>query len=215
MFDRLGLPFCGICAAGSRLKQESEWLMSSVNGIPGQAHEAATPSIPDEQSRLDDAMRRADDLLISSLEKEERQRRNRRRRILITIGGLAMFAVLGLISLFLLQSNGNSGDAGQLVRQGWALWQQQHFDQAAQKFQQATRANPHLTDAWNGLGWSDFGSGQNDDAEIAFKRAIALEPNFPASLNGLGQVYFSRNELDKAEEYLLKAAPSAPAAWWG
>ena len=45
-----------------------------------------------------------------------------------------MFAILGLVSLFLLQSNGNSGDAGQLVQQGWQLWQQQHFDQAAQEF---------------------------------------------------------------------------------
>ena len=113
--------------------------MSSVNGIPERALEAATSAHPEEQSRLEDAMRRADDLLISSLEKEEHQRRKRRRRILITIGGLAMFAVLGLISLFLLQSNGNFGDAGQLVQQGWALWQQQHFDQAAQKFQQATQ----------------------------------------------------------------------------
>jgi tetratricopeptide (TPR) repeat protein len=34
-------------------------------------------------------------------------------------------------------------------------------------------------------------------------------------LNGLGQVYLGEKKYDLAEVYLLKAAPQAPAAWYG
>jgi tetratricopeptide (TPR) repeat protein len=44
---------------------------------------------------------------------------------------------------------------------------------------------------------------------------LKLEPKHPAALNGMGQIYLSRNELDKAEKYLLQAAPSASASWYG
>ena len=34
-------------------------------------------------------------------------------------------------------------------------------------------------------------------------------------MNGLGQIYLSQKKYDEAETYLLKAAPQAPAAWYG
>jgi len=187
--------------------------MSSINRIGQPPPESATGSLPDENSRLDSAMRRADDLLVLSLRKDERRRQLRRTRVIL--GVTAMLALLGLFSVLLLQSDNKPVDAAPLVHEGWQLWQQQRYDAAADKFQQAVKANPRLTDAWNGLGWSRFNAGHADTAEEAFKRAIELEPNYPAALNGLGQIYFSKNQLDKAEQYLLKAAPSAPAAWWG
>jgi tetratricopeptide (TPR) repeat protein len=44
---------------------------------------------------------------------------------------------------------------------------------------------------------------------------LALEPDHAGALNGLGQAYYFTRQWDKAEQYLLKAAPNAPAAWWG
>ena len=37
----------------------------------------------------------------------------------------------------------------------------------------------------------------------------------PGVLNGLGQVYLSKRNYGLAETYLLKAAPQAPAAYFG
>jgi hypothetical protein len=51
----------------------------------------------EEQSRLDQAIRKADDLLVSSLKTEER-RRNRRKIFWLSLGGLIMLtAVLHLL----------------------------------------------------------------------------------------------------------------------
>lgn len=181
------------------------------------------PGVPPttEQARLDDAMRRADDLLVTSLKTDER-RRVRRNRILLSIGGLAMFATVCflLVSSTMqsqIASNAAAGNdqSGALAQEGWQLWQGRNFVQAAEKFEQAVKLAPKNTSAWNGLGWSRFNSGQQDAAEKAFKKVIALEPKHPAALNGLGQLALLRRNYKDAEKYLLKAAPQASAAWYG
>jgi hypothetical protein len=60
-----------------------------------------------EQARLDDAMRRADDLLVASLKTDER-RRHRRRITLLSLGGLAMLAI---VSAMLIAFAGGGDDA--------------------------------------------------------------------------------------------------------
>jgi tetratricopeptide (TPR) repeat protein len=192
-------------------------------------------AIDDEQSRLDAAMQRADDLLVTSLKRDERTRRQTKLRWLALVaGGLAMLATLGLVSLLLLQSNGkpaappaqsadanavvsaaDEAEAEKLSQEAWQLWQSRKLAPAEDKFTQAVKLDPNLTAAWNGLGWTKFNTGQFDAAETSFQHVIALEPKHPAALNGLGQLYLARNEFDKAEKYLLDASPTAPAAWWG
>ena len=113
-----------------------------------------------------------------------------------------------------LDASADKANAADLSQQGWSLWQQHRFEDAADKFEQAVKIDPKLTAAWNGLGWSRLDTGRRDDAEKAFKKVIEIDPKHPAALNGLGQLYFMRNKLDDAEKYLLKAAPSASAAWW-
>ena len=44
---------------------------------------------------------------------------------------------------------------------------------------------------------------------------IELEPNHAAALNGLDELAMDQRKYDEAEKYLLKAAPTAPAAWYG
>jgi tetratricopeptide (TPR) repeat protein len=168
-----------------------------------------------EQARLDEAMERADDLLVNSLKTDER-RRARRKRIVFLLGGLAMLSTICLIVVGLaVQGQVSSDSSAKLTQEGWQLWNSQQFDQAAEKFEQAVKLAPKNTNAWNGLGWSQFNGGQNAAAVKSFKKAIALEPKHPAALNGLGQIAFFQRDYKEAEKYLLKAAPQAPAAWYG
>lgn len=173
-----------------------------------------------EQAKLDEAIERADDLLLTSLRTEE-CRRVRRRRVILTLGGLVMLTVICLLVGLSMQSQlalnlaPPVDESGRLAQQGWQLWQNREFDQAAEKFEQAVKLAPKNTSAWNGLGWSRFNGGQRDLAEKAFQKVIALEPKHPAALNGLGQLALAQRNYKDAEKYLLKAAPQASAAWYG
>ncbi len=105
--------------------------------------------------------------------------------------------------------------AEQLSGEGWQLWQQRKYADAAGKFQQAVEFDPESTNAWNGLGWARFNGGDSVAAVPAFEKCVELEPNHPAALNGLGQVYLSWRQYGTAKKYLTKAAPQATAAWFG
>jgi tetratricopeptide (TPR) repeat protein len=189
----------------------------------------------ESQRRLDEAIERADDLLLTSLKADER-RRGRRRVVFISLailslGGVVMSVLLCLVFLgpgaepqsatqhgiatrvaLMLD---NPEDAGRLTEEGWTLWQRQQFDVAAGKFEQAVKLDPKNVAAWNGLGWSSFNGGNQAEAEKAFQKVISLEPNHPAALNGLGQLGLAQRNYKEAEKYLLKAAAQAQAAWYG
>jgi Flp pilus assembly protein TadD len=110
----------------------------------------------------------------------------------------------------------DGGNAAELSQQGWQLWKDGHFNEAAAKFSAAVKLNPKDENAWNGLGWARFNSGSKwREAEKAFKQAVALNPTQPGALNGLGQIYLAEKKYDLAETYLLKASPQASAAWYG
>lgn len=103
----------------------------------------------------------------------------------------------------------------ELSQQAWALWQERKLDEASEKFEAAVQLDPTNANSWNGLGWAQFNSGDAKAAIVAFEKCVTLEPKHPAGLNGLGQAYLSQREYAKAEKFLLKAAPNAPAAWYG
>ena len=103
----------------------------------------------------------------------------------------------------------------ELSTEGWTLFQQQQFGAALKKFEEAVALDPESANAWNGLGWSRFNSGDAKPAIEAFEKSVALEGDNPGALNGLGQAYLSLRDYQQAEKFLLKAAPKAPAAWFG
>ena len=103
----------------------------------------------------------------------------------------------------------------ELSTEGWTLFQQQQFGAALKKFEEAVALDPEAANSWSGLGWSRFNSGESQPAIEAFEKAVALEPDHPGALNGLGQTYLSLRNYDLAEKFLVKAAPKAPAAWFG
>ena len=112
----------------------------------------------------------------------------------------------------------NQGDVMKLNQQGWELVHARKLDEAIEKFQQAIQAAsaaPDNANAWNGLGWAQFNSGNSPTAETSFQKAISLVPDHAGALNGLGQIYLSQRKDADAEKYLLEAAPQAPAAWFG
>jgi tetratricopeptide (TPR) repeat protein len=156
-------------------------------------------------------MRRADELLVTSLKFDER-RRYRRRIFWFSIGGLIM---LTIVCALLLATSVETEKGAQLSQQGWDLWKQQKFDEAISKFEEAVKADPKNASGWNGLGWAQFNSGHYDKVEEAFKKVLTLEPKHPAALNGLGQLFLVQRKYDQAVKYLLQAAPQAPAAWYG
>ena len=166
----------------------------------------------EEQTRLEDAMRRADELLVTSLKFDEHRRYRRRILFWFSIGGLLM---LTIVCALLLVGSVETEKGAQLSEQGWDRWKQQKYDEAISKFEEASKADPKNASAWNGLGWSQFNSGHYDKAEVAFKKVLELEPKHPAALNGLGQLYLAQQKYDFAIKYLQQAAPQAPAAWYG
>jgi Flp pilus assembly protein TadD len=189
------------------------------NRLPAAVGEAAMSAAPDENSRLDEAMKRADELLMMSLKNAER-RRTRRLIAAILIGGIMIAAICIAVVALLAEPSAQPTSidpqkSAQLAQQGWQLWGAHQPDQAVDKFEQAVKLNPKNTAAWNGLGWSRLGLGLPDQATAAFEKVLELEPGHPAALNGLGQINLSQRKYDRAEKWLLKAAPQAPAAWYG
>ena len=193
----------------------------------GAAHEPDGPRFdrndPDsagDEGRLDEAMRRADDLLIRSLRHDEvERRRGRRRRIALWSAGLGAIVMILIITAVLLGLVGGAPRgaerAAALAQEGWALWQKGDVEAAQANFASAVELDPKNANAWNGLGWSRLRGGKTKEAQAAFAQAVKLEPNHPAALNGLGQAALQQKNYADAEKYLLKAAPTAPAACFG
>lgn len=196
------------------------------------------PPGTDEDRALDQALRRADDLLAASLRAEDHTRRRQRR--LYLGGGVAMtvFAVGLAIALYAQSGSGikpaklprpttteaeaprklatdaDRARAQTLAQAGWQLWNAGQFLPASGKFEEALELDPQNADTWNGLGWARFNGQAFAEAEAAFSRALELQPKHPATLNGMGQLNFARRNYVEAEKFLLQAAPQAPAAWY-
>jgi len=133
----------------------------------------------------------------------------------VAIAIVGLLAAVAIPNFVRARQQSQQNAAQEWTKEGWQLWQDQKWDQAAAKFRQAAELTPDKADAWNGLGWATFNAGKSQEAEQAFQKAISLDTNQPGALNGLGQIYLSQGKYDLAETYLLKAAPQAPAAWFG
>lgn len=185
-----------------------------------------------EESRLDEAMRRADDLLIGSLRDEEHRRRGRRLRAVLlasaAVGGLIMIVtIIALLTGLLGNADADKKNSGPLAaikaedraaayaQEGWALWQRGQAQEAQSKFISALELDPKNASTWNGLGWSYIRNGQAPEAQEAFAKAVELEEAHPAALNGLGNAAFMQKDYAAAEKHWLKAADTAPASWFG
>ncbi|HEX3358956.1 MAG TPA: tetratricopeptide repeat protein [Tepidisphaeraceae bacterium] len=188
--------------------------MSSIQPTT-KAQDHIGPLSAAEESKLDAAMRKADQILVASLKSDER-RRHTRRLTLFLLGGLIMIAAGVVIVLSLLATNPSPQDVAKgenLSTEGWKLWQQRDLPGAEAKFQEAVKADPTSTTAWNGLGWSELNQGKQEDAEKTFTKCVELDPKQGGAQNGLGWISYGRKDYAKAEAAWKKA--NVPAAWNG
>ena len=173
-----------------------------------------TMNADEEADRLDQAMRKADQILLSSLRTDDQVRRGRRWRILAAIVVLSVAVAATVLVISALKGRAESADV--LERGGWKLWNEGKLASSEEMFAKAVESDPKRANAWNGLGWSRFSTGKWNEALPAFSKAVELSPKHPAALNGLGQTYLVLNRLDEAEKPLLEASDQgASAAWWG
>lgn len=127
-----------------------------------------------------------------------------------------LFFLLLTVTSFVWFKNRQGSEEPQLsIRAAWRLWEEQRFAEAEAAFEKTVKNEPANANAWNGLGWSRFNAGEREKAIPAFEKAVALDPNQPGALNGLGQIALAQGDLGQAEDFLLRAAPAAPAAWFG
>ncbi len=95
--------------------------------------------------------------------------------------------------------------ANDLAAEGWAIWRQQKWEDAAAKFESALAKDADNQAARNGLGWSLIHQRKFDSAIEHFKRLLKDAPTHGGALNGLGQALLAQGKLDDAERELLKA----------
>lgn len=74
---------------------------------------------------------------------------------------------------------------------------------ARAKFQEATKEDPKLSQAWNGLGYSSRKLGDFKVALTAYDKAIELRPGYPEATEYRGQAYLALNRTEDAKQAYL------------
>lgn len=181
-----------------------------------------------EEQALNTALEEATPLLAESLQRAERDHRRKRR---LLIGGLIMLVLSASIVASLVITAGEPHppteeaqgttisieqfeevvESEAVAQQGWDLWGQGKYAEAAQQFVKAIKAEPESPNLWNGLGWSLFHTGQREKAADAFRQCLSLDENWQAAMNGLGQIAYAQRDYPQAKEWFLKAN-NAPAS---
>jgi tetratricopeptide (TPR) repeat protein len=166
-----------------------------------------------EESRLDEAMQRADQLLVSSLKQEERRRG--RRLLLILLGVLIAGGVtMSLILCFVFLSTGT--DAPSPGGKNLAA-QTDTKGPAAQAAHTRAVAFDNADDAGrlSAEGWSLWQKQDVNGAAAKFEQAVKLDPKNVGAWNGLGWASFSASNFEAADQAFHKCIalePKHPAA---
>lgn len=114
-------------------------------------------------------------------------------------------------------------DAGERLESAWRAYAQRDFSTALMEFERASRLNPRLADAKNGIGWTHLSlvAGTPDDRTLqtvigAFLDALREDDDLADAWVGLGHALFlrrgsQRDYLDAARalDSALKADPSS------
>jgi tetratricopeptide (TPR) repeat protein len=135
--------------------------------------------------------------------------------VCLLVSLLGIIASIAVPSFVRVRQQAQQGGAQQLTQDGWRLWQGGNLAEARNRFSEAVQLDPGKVEAWSGLGWAWFNAGEPATAKTNFEKAISLDANHPGALNGLGQICLAEGNYGEAEKYLLRAAPKAPAAWFG
>jgi len=170
---------------------------------------------PAEESRLDEAIERADQLLVSSLKEEERRRGRRLLFIamgILVVGGLTMSLILCVVFL----NPGTNAQALAPPDKNVAA-QAGSKPRVAQDGQTKTVAFDNADDAGRltDEGWSLWKKQDIDAAAAKFEQAVKLDPKNVSAWNGLGWSSFSGSNHEaavKAFHQAIALEPTHPAA---
>lgn len=77
------------------------------------------------------------------------------------------------------------------------------YTKARAKFDAATKADPNLSQAWNGLGYSSRKLGDYKAALVAYDKAIELRQGYPEATEYRGEAYLALNRSDDAKQAYL------------
>lgn len=77
------------------------------------------------------------------------------------------------------------------------------YAKAREKFAAATKADPNLAQAWNGLGYSSRKLGDYKAALTAYDKAIALRAGYPEATEYRGEAYLALNRTEDAKQAYL------------
>ena len=87
------------------------------------------------------------------------------------------------------------------------------YADARREFQDATRDDPRLPEAWNGLGYTQRRLGSYQDALASYDHALKLRPGFPEAIEYRGEAFLGVNRVEDAKQaYLALFATSRPLA---
>lgn len=77
------------------------------------------------------------------------------------------------------------------------------YTTARAKFEEATKEDPNLSQAWNGLGYSSRKLGNYKAALAAYDKAIELRPGYPEATEYRGEAYLALNRTEDAKQAYL------------
>lgn len=77
------------------------------------------------------------------------------------------------------------------------------YSKARDKFAEATKADPNLAQAWNGLGYTNRKLGDYKTALTAYDKAIELRMGYPEATEYRGEAYLALNRPEDAKQAYL------------
>ena len=80
---------------------------------------------------------------------------------------------------------------------------QEYYASALSKFQQATKSDPHMHEAWNYVGYTNRKLGNYDVALTAYGQALTLKPGYPDALEYRGEAFLGLNRVADAQQAYL------------
>jgi len=77
------------------------------------------------------------------------------------------------------------------------------YTKARAQFEAATKADPNLAQAWNGLGYTNRKLGDYKTALPAYDKAIELRAGYPEATEYRGEAYLGLNRIEEAKQAYL------------
>ena len=85
-------------------------------------------------------------------------------------------------------------------------------DEALRAYDQASKLDPTIVNAWAGAGRIRLARGEHDKALTAFEAALARDPANPDLPYGIGMAYAALDDRARAIEWLARAVAARPRA---